>query len=203
MDFWNNNTNGTNTSSINNDDLNIPVTSQHGTRSLSPYLNFDPSYLQENAPEFITLEDNKQRGRFEHAFVHIGGASMIGASIGGTLGFYRGLKATTLAGQTGKLRRTQLINHFMKNGSTVATKLGAVTMLYNGFGVLLEYFRETEDPLNALGAATVTGMFYKSSGGLRKCVMGGGVGLALASIWCLWNNREALSEIRHHRMNPA
>jgi import inner membrane translocase subunit TIM23 len=32
---------------------------------------------------------------------------MIGASVGGASGFYNGLKATTLAGQTGKLRRTQ------------------------------------------------------------------------------------------------
>lgn len=32
---------------------------------------------------------------------------MIGAALGGASGFYNGLKATTLAGETGKLRRTQ------------------------------------------------------------------------------------------------
>lgn len=50
---------------------------------------------------------NKQRGRFELAFGQIGGSCMIGAGIGGVTGFYNGLKATTLAGQAGKLRRTQ------------------------------------------------------------------------------------------------
>lgn len=31
-------------------------------------------------------------------------------------GLYKGLRATTLAGQTGKVRRTQLINYVMKQG---------------------------------------------------------------------------------------
>jgi hypothetical protein len=74
----------------------------------SPYLNFDPSYLPQTQPEFIFLDGaSKQRGRFELAFGQIGGSCMIGASVGGASGFYNGLKATTLAGQTGKLRRTQ------------------------------------------------------------------------------------------------
>lgn len=43
----------------------------------------------------------------ELAFGQIGGSCMIGAGIGGAVGFYNGLRATTLAGQTGNLRRTQ------------------------------------------------------------------------------------------------
>ena len=59
-------------------------------------------------PEYIFLDgNNKQRGRFELAFGQIGASVMTGASIGGATGFYNGLKATTLEGQTGKLRRTQ------------------------------------------------------------------------------------------------
>lgn len=86
----------------------VAVTSQHGTAALSPYLNFDPSYLPTSQPEFIFPEGAvKQRGRFELAFSQIGAACILGAGFGGAAGFYRGLKATTLAGQTGKLRRTQ------------------------------------------------------------------------------------------------
>lgn len=74
----------------------------------SPYLNYDPVYIQTNQPEYIFLDGNtKQRGRFELAFGQIGASCMIGAGIGGATGFLNGLKATTLAGQTGKLRRTQ------------------------------------------------------------------------------------------------
>lgn len=77
---------------------------------VSPYLNYDPGYIPNNQPEFIFLDgQNKQRGRFELAFGQIGGSCMIGASIGGVSGLYNGLKTTTLAGQTGKLRRTQYV----------------------------------------------------------------------------------------------
>lgn len=34
-------------------------------------------------------------------------------------GLYKGLRATTLAGQTGKIRRTQVINYVMKQGQYV------------------------------------------------------------------------------------
>lgn len=74
----------------------------------SPYLNYDPVYIPATQPEYIFLDGNsKQRGRFELAFGQIGASCMIGAAIGGANGFYSGLRATTLAGQTGNLRRTQ------------------------------------------------------------------------------------------------
>lgn len=86
------------------------VSPPQGLASLSPYLNFDPAYLPPSQPEYIFPEGAaKQRGRFELAFSQIGAACIIGAGLGGTTGFYRGLKATSLAGQTGKLRRTQYV----------------------------------------------------------------------------------------------
>ena len=79
---------------------------------LSPFLNFDPTYLPPSQPEFIFPEGAvKQRGRFELAFSHIGGTCMAGAAIGGVTGLYKGVKATALAGQQGKLRRTQYVKH--------------------------------------------------------------------------------------------
>ena len=72
-------------------------------------------YFPPSQPEFIFPEGAvKQRGRFELAFSQIGAACIIGAGIGGATGFYRGLKATTLAGETGKLRRTQYVLFFLK-----------------------------------------------------------------------------------------
>ncbi|XP_043273245.1 mitochondrial import inner membrane translocase subunit Tim23 isoform X3 [Venturia canescens] len=186
------------------DILYPPVTSQHGTAALSPYLNFDPSYLPTSQPEFIFPEGAvKQRGRFELAFSQIGAACILGAGFGGATGFYRGLKATTLAGQSGKLRRTQLLNHVMKHGSSLANTLGVVSVMYSGFGVLLSWARGTDDSLNTVAAATATGMLFKSTAGLHRCAMGGGIGLGIASLYCLWNSREALSQLRHHSMNPA
>lgn len=40
------------------------------------------------------------------------------SGLGGAAGLYNGLKATTLAGQIGKIRRTQVLNYIMKQGKT-------------------------------------------------------------------------------------
>ncbi|XP_076389317.1 translocase of inner mitochondrial membrane 23 [Megachile rotundata] len=201
IDFRNDNATN-NTSKYGN--LNIPVTSQQGLAPLSPYLNFDPAHLPPSQPEYIFPEGAaKQRGRFELAFSQIGAACIIGAGIGGATGLYRGMKATALAGQTGKLRRTQLINHVMKSGSALANTFGIVSVMYSGFGVLLSWARGTDDSVNTLIAATGTGILFKSTTGLRKCALGGCVGLGIASLYCLWNNRDALLEMKRRNVNAA
>ncbi|CAH1179738.1 unnamed protein product [Phaedon cochleariae] len=168
----------------------------------SPYLNYDPGYIPQNQPEFIFLDGgSKQRGRFELAFGQIGGSCMIGATFGGASGFYNGLKATTLAGQTGKLRRTQLLNHIMKKGSATANTFGSVAVIYSAFGVFLSWARGTDDEINTVVAATATGCLYKSTAGLRRCGLGGAVGFGASVLYALWNSRDKLSSLR--QFNPA
>lgn len=75
---------------------------------ISPYLNYDPRFLQQAQPEFIFPEGaTKQRGRFELSFSQIGTSVMIGAGVGGVAGFYNGIRTTSALKQTGKLFRTQ------------------------------------------------------------------------------------------------
>ncbi|XP_049819673.1 mitochondrial import inner membrane translocase subunit Tim23 [Aethina tumida] len=168
----------------------------------SPYLNYDPVYIPTAQPEFIFLDGaSKQRGRFELAFGQIGGSCMLGAAMGGAYGLYNGLKATTMAGQTGKLRRTQMINHIMKNGSATANTFGSIAVIYSGFGVLLSLARGTDDDLNTVVAATATGLLYKSSAGLRKCGIGGAIGFGVSTLYALWNSRDKLANLR--QFNPA
>ncbi|XP_034244242.1 mitochondrial import inner membrane translocase subunit Tim23 [Thrips palmi] len=183
--------------SYSNSDVNIPVNVQGNLRHLSPYLNFDPVYLPPTQPEFIFPEGAaRQRGRFEHAFSQIGASCMVGAGVGGMGGLYNGLRLTTLAGQKGRLRVTQLINHTMKKGAASANTLGIIALMYSGFGVVLSYFRNAEDELNTLAAATLTGMVYKSTSGLRKCATGGAVGLGIAAAYCLWTSRDRHLEFK-------
>ncbi|XP_018331158.1 mitochondrial import inner membrane translocase subunit Tim23 [Agrilus planipennis] len=168
----------------------------------SPYLNYDPGYIPTSQPEFIFLDGgSKQRGRFELAFGQIGGSCMLGAAVGGATGFFNGLKATTLAGETGKLRRTQMLNHIMKKGSATANTLGSIAVIYSAFGVFLSWARGADDDLNTIVAATATGCLYKSTAGLRKCGIGGAVGLGLSCLYALWNSRDKLSDLRSY--NPA
>lgn len=180
---------------------NLPETT---IQARSPYLDFDPQFLPKTSqPEFIFPEGaTKQRGRFELAFSQIGGSCMLGAAIGGAEGFYKGLRSTTLEGQTGKLRRTQLLNHIMKHGSATASTLGTVAVMYSSFGVLLQTTRGSDDEYNTLVAATATGMLFRSTGGLKKCGLGGVVGLGIASLYVLWSKRDSLSDFGS-QYNPA
>ncbi|XP_067009161.1 mitochondrial import inner membrane translocase subunit Tim23 isoform X2 [Anabrus simplex] len=183
--------------------MNIPVHSQQNLAQLSPYLNFNPVYLPQSQPEFIFPEGAaRQRGRFELAFSQIGASCMLGAGVGGIGGFYNGLRNTTLAGHTGKLRRTQLLNYVMKQGAATANTLGVLAVMYSGFGVLLSWGRGVDDEANTLVAATATGLLYKSSAGLRKCAIGGGIGFSLAAMYCLWTARDKLQDFRPE-YNPA
>ncbi|KAL1121943.1 hypothetical protein AAG570_003351, partial [Ranatra chinensis] len=157
----------------------------------SPYLNFEPEYIAK--PEFIFPEGaSKQRGRFELAFGQIGASCVLGAAAGGGKGLYTGLKEATLAGQTGKLMRTRLLNHVVKHGGANANMLGILAIMYSGFGVILSWSRGCDDELNTLTAATATGMLYRSSGGLRKCGIGGAIGLGLATAYCLLSSRDRM-----------
>ncbi|SPP85551.1 mitochondrial import inner membrane translocase subunit Tim23 [Drosophila guanche] len=161
--------------------------SKFSSGPVSPYLNYDSRYLQRAQPEFIFPEGaNKQRGRFELAFSQIGTSVMIGGGIGGLAGVYNGFKATNALNQTGKLRRTQLLNHIMKQGSGTANSLGTLAVLYSACGVLLQYARGEDDHVNTIIAGSATGLLYKSTAGLRRCALGGAVGLGISSLYCLY-----------------
>uniref|UniRef100_U5ERN8 Putative mitochondrial import inner membrane translocase subunit tim23 n=1 Tax=Corethrella appendiculata TaxID=1370023 RepID=U5ERN8_9DIPT len=177
------------------------ATTTTSIQNLSPYLNYDPRFLQQSQPEFIFPEGaSKQRGRFELAFSQIGSSVMIGAGVGGLAGLYNGLKATNLANQTGKLRRTQLLNHIMKQGAATANTLGTIAVMYSGFGVLISYVRGEDDEMNTIAAGGATGLLYKCSAGFKRCAIGGGVGIALTSLYCLWSaysgNSKKINDLR-------
>ncbi|KAB7493884.1 UNVERIFIED_CONTAM: hypothetical protein RMT77_016402 [Armadillidium vulgare] len=173
----------------------VSVHSSPGLSQLSPYLSIDPSYLQ-TQPEYLTLEGASQkRGRLELAFSQIGGLCMTGGLIGGGQGLYRGLIETSAAGHIGKIRRTQVINYVTKRGSATANMLGVIAVMYSGLGCLLYYSRGSkEDSFNTVGAGTLTGLLYKSTSGLRKCAIGGGIGLALSSMYVLFSSRDKITE---------
>ncbi|XP_017114053.1 mitochondrial import inner membrane translocase subunit Tim23 [Drosophila elegans] len=164
-----------------------PVMSSFSNAPVSPYLNYDSRFLQQSQPEFIFPEGaNKQRGRFELAFSQIGTSVMIGGGIGGLAGVYNGFKVTKALNQTGKLRRTQLINHIMKQGSGTANTLGTLAVLYSATGVLLQFVRGEDDHVNTVVAGSATGLLYKSTAGLRGCALGGAIGLGISSLYCLY-----------------
>lgn len=165
----------------------VPLT---GMSPLSPYLNLDPKYLVQDTDEFILPTGaNKTRGRFELAFFTIGGCCMTGAAFGALNGLRLGLKETQNMAWS-KPRNVQILNMVTRQGALWANTLGSLALLYSAFGVIIEKTRGAEDDLNTIAAGTLTGMLYKSTGGVRGIARGGIAGLTLTGLYALYNNWE-------------
>ncbi|XP_022092773.1 mitochondrial import inner membrane translocase subunit Tim23-like [Acanthaster planci] len=170
--------------------LNVPVPSGAGT-SISPYLNVDPYYLNQGGPQFIVPTGQaRARGRFELAFSQIGSSVMAGAIYGALNGTR--ISARETKELSGKVRVSQMLNLVTKQGASSANSIGVIALMYSVLGLGLSWGRATEDELNTVGAATATGLLYKSSAGIKKMAKGGVIGLGLASAWCLWQNKDKL-----------
>eukprot|EP00088_Acartia_fossae_P002418 TRINITY_DN10980_c0_g1_i1.p1 TRINITY_DN10980_c0_g1~~TRINITY_DN10980_c0_g1_i1.p1 ORF type:complete len:203 (-),score=34.19 TRINITY_DN10980_c0_g1_i1:612-1193(-) len=160
-------------------------------QGLSPYLNIDTNYLQ-SSPEYLFDQETK-RGRLEKSFSAIGTAVCVGSGIGGAYGLYDGVRNTANANLTGKMRRTQLLNHTMKGGASSGNALGSVAVLYSLTHTLISLAGyEEDDEAKCLVSGAFTGFIFKSSAGLHKCLRGSAVGLGAAALWAFGfkNNKQ-------------
>lgn len=88
----------------------------------------------------------------------------------------------------------------MKRGAASANTLGVVAFMYSGLGCLFYYARGSqEDEINTLGAGTLTGLLYKSTAGLKKCAMGGVIGLAASAAYVAFSSRDKLKDQYNQR----
>uniref|UniRef100_A0A2A4JUD3 Mitochondrial import inner membrane translocase subunit Tim23 n=1 Tax=Heliothis virescens TaxID=7102 RepID=A0A2A4JUD3_HELVI len=177
---------------------------QQAGASLSPYLNFDPHIIPKMQPEFLYPDDSHMAStarRSNVALPIIGMSFMTGSGLGGMAGLYRGLRATTLAGQTGKVRRTQIINYIMKQGTNTGCTLGIIASFYSCIALGVTWLRDKEDTANTFIAATTTGVIYKSTSGLRSMGLGAAVGLTLAGVYTLITDNDNIwSKARYNRL---
>ncbi|XP_026490422.1 mitochondrial import inner membrane translocase subunit Tim23 [Vanessa tameamea] len=186
----------------------IPINKNEEKKStsanLSPYLNFDPHYIPKMQPEFLYPDESHMAStarRSNVALPIIGMSFMSGSGLGGMAGLYKGLRATTLAGQTGKVRRTQLINYVMKQGTTTGCTLGILASFYSSIALGVTWLRDKEDTANTFIAATATGILYKSTAGLRSMGLGAAAGITLAGLYTLITDNDNIwSKARYIRM---
>uniref|UniRef100_A0A8C2TJP9 Mitochondrial import inner membrane translocase subunit TIM23 n=2 Tax=Coturnix japonica TaxID=93934 RepID=A0A8C2TJP9_COTJA len=159
--------------------------------NLQVYLILNPFFVPfQDTDEFILPTGaNKTRGRFELAFFTIGGCCMTGAAFGALNGLRLGLKETQNMAWS-KPRNVQILNMVTRQGALWANTLGSLALLYSAFGVIIEKTRGAEDDLNTIAAGTLTGMLYKSTGGVRGIARGGIAGLTLTGLYALYNNWE-------------
>lgn len=160
-----------------------------GLSKLSPYLNVDPTYLQTESPEYIFNQDQK-RGRMENSFTAIGSSVICGAGFGGAYGLYDGVRQSALSGMSGKLRRTQILNHTLKSGARMSNALGSLAVIYSSFYCLISLAYENDDELKSCLSGAVTGALYKSTAGIKKTAAGAAIGLGIAATWSFLLKRD-------------
>jgi len=160
-----------------------------GLSKLSPYLSVDPAYLQTETPEYILNQDQK-RGRMENSFTAIGTSVIVGSGVGGAYGLYDGVRQSALTGMSGKLRRTQILNHTLKSGARMSNALGSLAVIYSCFYSLASLAHEEDDELKSCVCGAVTGALYKSTAGARKTLAGGAIGLTIAAAWAFLLKRD-------------
>ena len=66
----------------------------------------------------------------ENSFTAIGTSVIVGSGVGGAYGLYDGVRQYALTGMSGKLRRTQILNHTLKSGARMSNALGSLAVIY-------------------------------------------------------------------------
>jgi hypothetical protein len=109
-----------------------------------------------------------------------------GMAIGGTLGFFEGLrKGRLLPNPTPKLRQNAIVNAMGKRGPVLAANLAVMALMFTGSERIAQFSRDKDDVLNSVIAASATGFMFNCASGPRKCLVYtalGGAGMGLVAL---------------------
>lgn len=132
----------------------------------SPYLSFDPRVVSPaNDSPWIFPDgatSRPARGLFEMAFCQIGASVMAGAAIGGSLGWYNGVKALSSDQQptAWAIKRSTVLNYITRNASNTSNTFGTVAVVFSAIGVALNWGLQLDEKSSAIASATSTGLLY-------------------------------------------
>lgn len=104
-----------------------------------------------------------------------GSTYLVGLATGGLWGLVDGLRNPQGSGSR-RLRINCILNACTARGPFMGNSLGIVALLYNGLhGAVIKARNDREDMWGAVAAATASGAIFKSTAGIKKVLMGGGV----------------------------
>ena len=171
------------TEEYSSNDPTMGVSVNANTSSLSPYLSINPSYLQQGGgAEFVFPTDQKKTRTWgERMFSGIGSSYVTGLVIGGSWGFYEGLRNPD--GKTMKLRINSVLNGCTRRGPFVANSLGVLALMYSTLDYGIGKLRDKEDQYNSIAAAISTGVIFKSTAGVRAIGIAAALGGSLAVMY--------------------
>jgi import inner membrane translocase subunit TIM23 len=127
--------------------------------------------------EYLFQDDYKkytQKKFGEQLMYNSGTLYLSGLALGGAWGFLEGLRNSP--GNSFKLRLNSVLNSCTRRGPFLANSLGILSIMYVGGERSLATLRDKYDALNSIGAATIAGMLFKSTAGLRAIGFSGLIG---------------------------
>eukprot|EP00123_Amoebidium_parasiticum_P003322 comp14619_c0_seq1/m.10911 comp14619_c0_seq1/g.10911 ORF comp14619_c0_seq1/g.10911 comp14619_c0_seq1/m.10911 type:complete len:202 (-) comp14619_c0_seq1:546-1151(-) len=162
----------------------VPVFAR-GSGALSPYAqaygsSLNLSFAHDNeGGDFLYAEDaNKKRSWGDKVFYGTGAAYMIGSAAGGVWGVAEGLKNPEAI--TRRLKINSVLNSVTRRGPFVGNFAGVLALMYTVIDGSLVWLRDGQDDyVNSVSAAALTGVLFKTTGGVRAMGMAGVLGVGI------------------------
>ena len=112
-----------------------------------------------------------------------GAVYLVGLGLGGTYGFFEGLRNIP-ANSPGKLQLNTILNHITRRGPFMGNNAGVLTLTYNLINSTIDGLRGKHDSANSVAAGALTGAIFKSSKGLKPMGYASGMMAGAAAAWC-------------------
>lgn len=131
-------------------------------------------------PDFLYPENYDttfRRTWGERLTFHVGSAYLVGLTAGSVHGVATGLSSSV--GERQRIRVNAVLNSWAKSGPGLGNSLGCIAMMASIFESFAYTMRGTDDILNPVGAAALTGAIFKSQAGPR---MAGTTALVLGTL---------------------
>lgn len=158
-------------------DINVPVTAGQGAM-VSPYLNFNPAYVQNPESQYIYPEGaTGQRGMWEKSFSIIGYSVLSGGSLGAMNGFYKYRRELLLReaeggpkppkfteyfrGTSYKVLRKQALTAISKQSASGGQSFGIMALWYTLAHLLINKSTGSDSKWHCIPAGLTAGMLYQ------------------------------------------
>lgn len=84
-----------------------------------------------------------------------------------------------------KLKLNSVLNSMTRRGPFLGNSAGVIAMVYNGVNSTIGYYRGRHDSANSIMAGALSGMLFKSTGGVRPMMISGGLVASAAGMWAV------------------
>ncbi|SCU89094.1 LADA_0E13652g1_1 [Lachancea dasiensis] len=143
-------------------------------------------YLDLEEEQLSTMEGSRSlipsRGWTDDLCYGTGAVYLLGLGLGGSYGFFEGLKNIP-PNSPGKLQLNTVLNHITRRGPFIGNNAGVLTLTYNLINSSIDALRGKHDAANSVVAGALTGAIFKSSKGLKPMAYASGMVAAAAATW--------------------